>query len=401
MEKTKKFIQYASINFVFYITMTFSGYINVFLAYVGFNAAQVGQMTAINSGVGIFSAPVLGVISDKIRSVKKVIIYALSIGAVLFVLIPWVSNFSVFGISMLFFFLPIAVFFRQPVMSLIDNWMIRNARDENIDFGKLRSFGALSFALAAFALGYIIPHTGVSFIFYLSVALTIPAIILIFFVGKTSQDGERKKSLTFKEMQIGQLFKNYHLMAFIGFSILQRIPFQSAMIFMPFLIEAVDGDVAQLGLIMGIRAAVEIPVMLLLGRLRKKFPLYILIMVASAFFMTEFLLLSQVSTFRMVLYLSVLHGLGNGLMIPAGASYVFSLAPEHLKATTQTVLASITAISGILSGLIGGMLIMRIGIWDFFFIIGIVTATALGLFIISFIIGEKFFKIKRPGLSLK
>ena len=396
-----QFYKYAAINFTFFITMTFGGYVTVFLQSIGFNAQQVGMMTALNSGVGIFASPFWGMLSDKIRSVKKVAIFALTVGALTFALIPFASRLSVGGVSLLFALIPITMFFRNPVMSLIDNWMLRNAREEKLNYGALRAYGALSFALAALALGYIIPMTGVEFIFGINIIFALPAIFLLVFVrGSADGQGTGKKSLTLKEMQIGQLFKNYHLVTYIFFTVFQRIPFQSSMIFLPFLIDEVGGNIAQLGLIMGIRALVEIPMMLLLKPLRHRFPLYVLIIAATSFFIFEAVLYSTAHSFTMIIVISVFHGIGNGLMIPSGSSYIFSLAPEHLKATTQTILASTTAVAGILGGLVGGFLIMRIGIQQFYLILGIMLSVALVLFILSFMIGEKVLGIKRPGLSL-
>jgi len=289
-------------------------------------------------------------------------------------------------------------------MSLIDNWMLRNARAEKLDYGTLRAIGAFSFALAAFALGFVIPRTGVEFIFYIALLFTIPPILLVIFIkGSDERDadtGVGKKNLTFKEMQIGQLFKNYYLVTYIIFTVFQRIPFQSSIIFLPFLIADIGGDAAMIGIVMGLRALVEVPIMMLLKPLRHRFPLYVIIVVATGFFMVEFLLFSRATTFGMIVALSILHGIGNGLLIPSGASYVFSLAPEHLKATAQTILASTNAAAGILGGLVGGLLVGLIGVKQFYFVIGIMLSGALVLFILSFFIGEKLFGIKRPGLSL-
>ena len=400
----KQFIKYAAVNFTFFITMTFGGgYVTAFLQSIGFNAQQVGNLQAINSGVGIFSSPFWGMLSDKFRSLKKVIITALSIGALLFLFIPFVSRFNIVGISVLFFFIPLAMFFRMPVMSLIDNWMLRNCRKENLNYGALRAFGALSFAIVAFALGFIVPRTGYAFIFYAGVILTIPPLLLMIFIkGSADDQGMDKKRLTFKEMKLGQLFKDYYLVTYILFTVIQRIPFQSSMIFLPFLIQAegIGGNMAQIGIIMGVRAAVEIPLMMLLKPLRQRFPLYVLIIVATGFFVVECILFSMATNFNMIIAISVLHGIGNGLMIPSGSSYVFQLAPENLKATTQTVLASVNAIAGILAGLLGGFLITRMGVQQFYLVIGIALSIALSVFILSFFIGSKVLKIKRPGLSL-
>ena len=231
-KQTLQYIKYAAINFSFFITVSFSGYITVFLQTVGFNAQQVGLINAVNAGVGIFSSPFWGMISDKLRSYKKVINIALITGAILFALIPWMSGMSIGRVSLLYLFIPIANFFRQPVMSLLDNWMLKNASNEKLNYGLLRSFGALSYALAAIGLGFLIPRTNVELIFYLSVILTIPLILLLLFIkGSADEEAHEKKSLTFKELQIGTLFKNYYFVTYIIFTVFQRIPFFCSFIF--------------------------------------------------------------------------------------------------------------------------------------------------------------------------
>ena len=398
-QKTR-FWNYAGINFTYYITMALAGFVNIFLQSIGFNAQQVGAITAINSGVGIFASPFWGMLSDKIRSVKKVIIIALIVGPILFALIPMASGIGT-GITALFICIPIAMFFRQPTMALLDNWMLKNAAAEKLDYGALRAFGALSYALASIALGYILPLTGVAFTFYANAVLTLPALLLIFFSKSSAEDkGLGKKSLTFKEMRFGQLFKNYYLITYILFSIIQRIPFQCSNTFLPFLVTSVGGNTAQMGFAMGVRAFVEIPVMLLLKPLRKRMPLYVLIMIATGLFMVECFMYSFASSFGMIIVISAFHGIGNGMMITAGSSYVFSLAPENLKATSQTILGAMNSAAGIIGGLLGGALIEVIGIQDFYLIIGIMILAALAMFMLSFFIGEKVLKIKRPGLSL-
>ncbi|NLJ67371.1 MAG: hypothetical protein GX340_08690 [Clostridiales bacterium] len=59
-QSTLQFIKYAALNFVFYITISLGGYVTVFLESIGFNPQQVGVVTALNSGVGVFSSPFLG-----------------------------------------------------------------------------------------------------------------------------------------------------------------------------------------------------------------------------------------------------------------------------------------------------------------------------------------------------
>ena len=395
-----RFSKYAAINFTYYITVSLGGYVTVFLQSIGFDAGQVGVITSLNSGAGVFSSPFWGMLSDKLRSLKKLILLTLVAGAVLFALVPASAGIALRGLPFVFIFIPVAMFFKTPTMSLLENWMLRNAAREKLNYGALRSFGALSFALASLALGYILPRTGVTFTFYANAMLTVPAIFLLAFTkGSADEEAAGKKRLTLKEMQFGRLAKNYYLVAYIVFSVFQRIPFQCCMTFLPFLVAEAGGDTAQMGIIMGVRAFVEIPMMLLLKPLRNRMPLYYLIMAASCFFMLECFLYSFAADFVTIVAVSVFHGLGNGLMLPVSSSYVFSLTPDDLKATSQTVLGSMNSIAGILGGVLGGVLIMGFGIKQFYFIIGIMIMIALGLYILSFAIGEKALGIKRPGLS--
>jgi len=400
LSKKKQFYKYAAINFAFYITMTVGSYLNVFLESIGFSPASVGRLAAVNSGVGIFSSPFWGTLSDKLRSLRKIIIITLTTGGVLFALIPLFSRFNINGFYLLFLLIPLTTFFRQPVMSLIDTWMLRNCKKENLDYGAIRAYGALSFAIVAVTLGFVVPRTGPAFALYLSLLFTIPPVLIILFVKGAEDHGLEKKRLTIKEMQFGQLFKNYYLVTYIGFISIQRIPFHSAMIFLPFLIGEVGGNPAQVGIVMGVKAAVEIPLMMYLKKLRQKHPLYILIIVATGFFVMEGILLSFATNFTWVIVFSILHGIGNGLMIPCSSSYVFQLAPKNLKATAQTVLASVTGIAGIIGGIVGGLVAQHFGLHRFYLLVGVMLAVALAFFVISLVVGERILKIKRPGLSL-
>ena len=395
-----QFAKYASINFFYYLSVAFGGYVTVFLQSIGFSAQHVGMVSSISATVGVFSSPTLGTISDKIRSIKKVIILALSVAAFLFALIPLSSRLYIGNLSLVIILIPLAMFFKMPSMALVDNWTLRNSAAEGLNYGAMRSFGAISYAIASLLLGYFLPITGVELTFYLYGVFVVPTILMLLSArGTADNEAASKKRLKFKEMKIGQLFKNYYLVTYIAFTVVQRIPFQCGFIFLPFLIVAVGGNPAQLGIVLGIRALAEIPMMLLLKPLSRKLPLYVIIMMASVLYATEFILYSMAGSFTAIVLISMLHGLANGLLLPANTGYIISLAPEHLKATTQTVLSSMASAAGIIGALLGGALIEIIGITDFFFIIGIVTAIALLLFISSFIIGEKFLKIKRPGMS--
>ena len=87
-------------------------------------------------------------------------------------------------------------------------------------------------------------------------------------------------------------------------------------------------------------------------------------------------------------------------MLPTSISYVFFLAPDNLKTTSQTLLASTNSIAGVLGEFSGGALITLLGIKQFYLVIGLSMLVILVLYLLSFPFGEKVLGIKRPGLSL-
>ena len=110
-------------------------------------------------------------------------------------------------------------------MSLVDNWVLDNASKEKLNYGALRSFGALSYALASFALGFILPKTGVEFAFYANAVFPLPVLLMILFTKTANDQAAGKKSLKFSEMQFSKIFKNYYLISYIILTSFHRVPF--------------------------------------------------------------------------------------------------------------------------------------------------------------------------------
>lgn len=128
-------------------------------------------------------------------------------------------------------------------------------------------------------------------------------------------------------------------------------------------------------------------------------PLYYLLFGAGFGYMLEALLYSQAQNFWHILLISTLQGLGGGLQIAAASNYVYTLAPDDLKASAQTFNGAMASVAGIFGNLAGGVLIDAVGIRVFYLGTGILILVALVLYISSFVFGEKVLHIKKPGLS--
>ena len=84
----------AGLNGIYWFAMSFSCYQAVYLQNEGFSASQLGLLNALASAVAIASVSFWGMISDKIGSVKRILVMILTLGVGLYALIPLSSFFK-------------------------------------------------------------------------------------------------------------------------------------------------------------------------------------------------------------------------------------------------------------------------------------------------------------------
>ena len=82
-------------------------------------------------------------------------------------------------------------------------------------------------------------------------------------------------------------------------------------------------------------------------------------------------------------------GIGNGFFIGAISVYVFRLAPEELKATAQSIYASVTAVSSILGNLLGGFAYELFGGSIFYILLGSTVVLSCIVMWLTTYIGKK------------
>src|SRR5699024_1856280 len=122
------------------------------------------------------------------------------------------------------------------------------------------------------------------------------------------------------------------------------------------------------------------PFLLLMVRLRRRFPLQVLVIFSPLLMAMEclgFALFAR--NLPGMLFCCTFYGLGNGLFIGSSLNYVYELAPAHLKASAQAFFVAVSSVAGILGNLFGGALFDALGAYSFYILVG-------GLFLLSALI---------------
>ena len=273
----------SSIEFLFWFAAATGGYLTVFLQQNGFEPWQVGIINSINSTVSLCATPIWGMISDKWRSIRKVFLFCMSIGAIMWALVPLSAKIVIGPILLLHIIVPMGSFFRMPANSLVDAFVVQTAARENVAYGNVRLWGSISYACMALSLSAILPWTGVQASFYMYGLAFIPMMFIMFRMKDADSSMQNKKRVPLREMQFGRIFKNYYFVTYLIFSVFMHLPMNTSMSFLPYLVDSVGGNTAQLGLVTGYKALLEVPMLLLIKPMRRRFPLPFAIILSCVF----------------------------------------------------------------------------------------------------------------------
>lgn len=375
-------LRLAVVQGTFWASMAVGGYQTVYLQNNGFPAAQFGLLNAIACAVAIVAMTFWGMVSDRIGGVRKIVMLTLSLGVSLFALIPLIPSGQPYSALLFLIIIPVVNFFRAPMSAFVDNITVRNCAENSLNYGTIRSSGSLWFAVAGIlAVNLLIPALGVGSTFWAAAIVMIPAIVLVFFCREPQSGGRAKKS----RMGTGELFKNRRFVTFLifGFFFYVGTAFESN--FLPYLMTSIEIDSTNIGLVLSVRALMEIPFLYFIVKLRRRFQLRYLIMLAAVFMGVECLLLGFfVTSLPEFVVFAAFFGLGNGLFLGTATNYIYEMAPVHLRATAHGLFVSVSQIAGILGNLLGGFLFDAVGGKPFYLISGGVMFLSVLVFALSF-----------------
>ena len=369
-------------NSLFWLAWSFSSYQTVYLQEVGFSASQLGLLNALTSGVSIASLAFWGMVSDRIRSLRKVLITVLVGGAVLFALIPAIPTGLPSSPLLLLTLIPVVYFFRGSMSPYAENLLVRNANELRLNYGLLRSVGSFLFTAGGLAITALLPLVGVPSTFWLSGVMMIPVVILTLLAREPN--AQPAQSVPKEKLDLFQLFRNKSYVAFLVFGFLFYIAANCEASFFPYFIQGVGVPTDRYVVVLSYRAFLEIPFLLLMVKLRRRFSLGRLVVAAAVLMAVECVFLGLFANSLMsILLCATFFGLGNGLFIGSSLNYLYELAPSHLKASAQAFFSAVSSVAGILGNLLGGLVFDAMGAKPFYLFVATLYFLSVGVFLLT------------------
>lgn len=363
----KRPIGFAALQFMTWSTFAFYfPFVVVILTERGLTNTQIGLVLMINSFVGIVAQPVLGFISDRIRSIRKVIVCCMLAIAVIIMGLPLARSAWAF-----FVFMPLYTLFSCSINPLLDNWTYMSIKNQpGKSYGAARLWGSIGWVPGVILAGRLVKLFSVnviSIIFPVMCILTIGAFLLQPELRTATEPGHQRDSVRHMLKALGGLLKNYSYVTYVlygGFLFMAIMPMNS---FLIKLMYEVGGNQEQYSWAVAVNALSEIPVFFVSRYLMRRFKPVSLICISSVFFCIRLFLLTTVTTPAGIIACALLHGPCFALYLTGAVSYIESMAPPGLKSTAQTLAnAIIGGLSGIVGNAAGGYLIDRIGVRSLF-----------------------------------
>lgn len=137
-------------------------FLPIFLKEKGFSSTDIGWILAIGPFAALIAEPISGFLSDKYKSIKRVLFICILGMIVSSVGLFQMNSFFPFMIMAFIFFL-----FRSPVGALGDSLSQKTADQFGQSFGSIRMWGSVGFAISALVSGMILSQVGIDKLIYL------------------------------------------------------------------------------------------------------------------------------------------------------------------------------------------------------------------------------------------
>ncbi|WP_025025459.1 MFS transporter [Caldalkalibacillus mannanilyticus] len=347
--------------------------LGIYLEEIQLTGSQMGILMSVGPIVAIFSQPFWGMLSDRYQNPKLFLILTTFFAGVVVLGFLMVKQYF-----LLIFVMALLSWFQSAITPLSDSITIGYVKKNGGEYGALRSWGAIGFAVAVWVAGMVIEVTFIEIIFYL---FAFSFLISTCFAFQMPKEAETLQV----DLKAGmsKLFRipEFNLLMMSSFLILGSIFANNFYFGIYYTSEAIGGTVAGVGLVFLFAAGSEAPFMKLTGFFVRRFGLHQILIIASIFSAARWLFFYTEPSTTWIFLVSILQGISIGLYIPAAVELVRALSPEEVKVTGMSVYSTVAnGIGSMFCTYVGGVIFEYYSIAHTYLFFGL--ATLLGTVIL-------------------
>ena len=335
-----------SFNFLYFgLLAIFIPFLPVYLADQGLRPAQIGFIVGTGGFVTLITQPLWGMISDKTRTIRKVLLLLIFFSSVIgYFLYDSTSYLQLILFAMLLYF------FLMPIDPLTESLNFTMAEKSGISYGSIRTYGALGYAVISLITGYVMSYFGANSLAFLFAGIGLISFIVSWMMPDAPVSG---KPVTLSSLK--HFFSNKETLLFLLLVFICAVPARMNDTFLGVYIRELGGSAKLVGLTWFLAAGSEIVVFALSFWWLRKGKEIIIISFAAAFFFIRYFVSAWITDPQLLAYLQIMQLLTFPIFYSAAIQYLYRIVPVEWRATGQTVLALLFfGVSGIIASYIGG-----------------------------------------------
>lgn len=330
--------------FTFLAAGAYGPFVNVYFTELGLTGEQVGWLSILQPVMMMLLSTAIASLADRThRRVQFAQVALLGTAATIFLLrIP--TTFT--GIAYLMFFYAI---FSGPIFSLNDSLISRMAQRHNLNFGGMRLWGSLGFAVSAVAFGALWQSVGFKPMFLITPLFYLP---LIWITGKLEEGPVIAQE---KRTPISLLFRNSGTMLLLLATFLSGISNSLFMIFGGIYARSLGGGNLLIGIMIAFACIAELPAMFFSNRISNRLRKTNTVLLSYALMAAAYLGYVLMTNADFLPVFSFIKGLGYGLWFTVSIRLLIERTPEEWAATAQSLLTICWfGLSPLVAGPLGG-----------------------------------------------
>lgn len=355
-------------------------FLPLFLYYRGFDSVEIGMIMGVAPMVSIVAQPIAGYISDKYKTIKKLLIILNFIVIATGIGVFFPEQFTIVFASVI-----LMHFAMSPGTPLIDSMTLHSLKDNKSDYGKIRMWGSVGFAIIAVASGPILQALGIHKLYILFWFIGLVTLFLYLFLKD-----ENQSATPVNLRSVGELFTNFPFVWALFLAFIMMIPHRVNDTMIVLHMENLGATTFLIGLAWALAALSEVPVFYYLTQKITQYRDLVLLGIVATFYTVRWLLYSFIESAWLITALQVMQGLTFGLFWIVVMQLAVRSVPDHLRSTGQAVLGSICfGIGGAIGGTAGGWVFDHWGSTAMYLIMASFTAFAALLLFASHFVSER------------